>query len=196
MLARILLLGAAILAAYQIIVGIDHLDTVPIYAYTCAFGILLVAELLIIILGFDVLDSPVVVIISTLIPLSLSLGLVWQYLPTWRLPYLIFVLVGFAAVITTRIRSISGKLPITILALVHGVAGLIIFWLPISLALKRAVSPGFVLVGAGGALISLGGMLFLFAISKPEISRKRINKILPVLLLIVTAAFVGGFAFS
>jgi hypothetical protein len=32
------------------------------------------------ILGFDVLDAPIVVIISTIIPLTLSLGLVWQHL--------------------------------------------------------------------------------------------------------------------
>ena len=78
-LDRALLLITGILAAYQVAVGIDGFDTIPIIAYTIAFGILLVAGLLLIILGFDVLDSPIVVIVSTIIPLSLSLGLVWQH---------------------------------------------------------------------------------------------------------------------
>ncbi|MFO7584830.1 MAG: hypothetical protein R6W69_08880, partial [Anaerolineales bacterium] len=75
---RILLLLTGLLAAWQVAFGIDHLDTLPVIAYTLGFGVLLVAGLLLIILGFEILDSPAVVIISTLIPLSLALGLVWQ----------------------------------------------------------------------------------------------------------------------
>ena len=67
---RILLLLTVILAAYQVAVGIDGLSTLPIIAYTIAFGVLLVASLLLFILGLDVLDSPIVVIISTIIRLS------------------------------------------------------------------------------------------------------------------------------
>ena len=84
---RALLLITGLLAAYQIVVGIDNLSTVPIIAYTIAFGVLLVAALLLIILGFDVLDTPVVVIVSTIIPLALSLGLVWEHLASYRAQY-------------------------------------------------------------------------------------------------------------
>jgi len=56
-LDRILLLLTGLLAAYQIVIGIDKLSTLPIIAYTIAFGVLLVAGLLLIILGFEVLDS-------------------------------------------------------------------------------------------------------------------------------------------
>ena len=76
---RILLMLTALLAAYQVAVGIDGLDTFAIICYTIAFGVLLVACLLIIILGYEVLDSPLVLIVSTIIPLSISLGLVWEY---------------------------------------------------------------------------------------------------------------------
>ena len=62
-LDRLLILLTGLLAAYQIVVGIDKMDSVPIVAYTIAFGVLLVAGLLLIILGFDALDSPVVVIV-------------------------------------------------------------------------------------------------------------------------------------
>ncbi|HUM27776.1 MAG TPA: hypothetical protein PKN81_16175, partial [Anaerolineales bacterium] len=79
-LDRTLLLFTGFLAAYQIAIGIDQMDSVSITAYTIAFGVILVAGLLLIILGFEVLDAPIVVIISTIIPLALSLGLIWQHL--------------------------------------------------------------------------------------------------------------------
>ena len=73
---RILLFLTGFLAAYQIAIGIDHFSEIPLIAYTIGCGVLLLAGLLIIILGFEVLDSPIVVIISPVLPLSLSLGLV------------------------------------------------------------------------------------------------------------------------
>ena len=63
-LDRLLLLATVLLAAWQIAVGIDDLSALPILAYTAGFGVLLVAGLLLIILGFDVLDSPIVRILS------------------------------------------------------------------------------------------------------------------------------------
>ena len=83
-----------LLAAYQIVVGIDQMDNLPIIAYTIAFGVLLVAGLLLIILGFDALDSPAVVVASTIIPLSISTGLVWQHLASLRTPYLLFAIIA------------------------------------------------------------------------------------------------------
>ena len=73
-LDRVFLLATGLLAAYQVAVGIDGLSTIPIIAYTIAFGVLLIASLLLLILGFEVLESPVVAIVSTIIPLSISLG--------------------------------------------------------------------------------------------------------------------------
>ena len=192
---RILLLGTILLAAYQVAVGIDGLSTLPIIAYTIAFGVLLVAGLLLFILGLDVLDSPIVVIVSTIIPLSLSLGLVWEYLASYRTPYLLFSIVGFAAIIGTRSFPIPGKLPVFVLAIVHGVAGVVIFLLPIIFAITGRATPGFALVGLGGALIGLGGLLLSFLkTGKPILSKETILKIFPALLLVMTAAYVAGFA--
>lgn len=189
------MLLTCILAAYQIVKGVEGLTTLPMISYTIAFGVLLVAALLLIIMGFEVLDSPLVVIVSTVIPLSLSLGLVWEYLVTWRIPYLIFSCAGFLAVIITRLIN-SGRLAIILLAVVHGVAGMIIFILPIALSISGGTSPGFALVGLGGALIGLGGLLLSFLkAGKPILSRQTILKAFPGLLLLTTAAFVAGFAF-
>lgn len=196
-LDRILLLLTGLLAAYQVAVGINGADTLPMIAYTIAFGVLLVAGLLLIILGFEVLDSPVVVIISTIIPLSLSLGLVWERLAAWRTVYLLFAIGGFLAIVVTRIIPLKNKFPVFVLAAVHGIAGMVIFLLPILWAFTGRATHGFALVGLGGALIGIGGLLLSFLkAGKPLLSRQTIFKVLPGLLLLMTAAFVAGFAFA
>ena len=193
-LDRALLLLTALLAGYQIVVGINDLSTLPIIAYTIAFGMLLIASLLMIILGFDVLDSPVVVIVATIIPLSLSLGLVWEHIPAWQTAYLTFVVIGFLAVLVTRLFPMPGRLPTIILALVHGVAGLVIFILPFVMVIQGQVAAGFALVGVGGALIGVGGLLLSFLkAGRPILSRERILRVFPGLLLLATACFVAGF---
>lgn len=196
-LDRILLLLTGLLAAYQVAVGIEGFATLPVIAYTIAFGVLLVAGLLLIILGFEVLGSPAVVIVSTIIPLSLSLGLVWQHLPALRTPYLVFAVLGFLAVVFTRVIPAPGKLPVLALALVHGIAGMVIFLLPLIISLQGRVGALFALVGLGGALIGLGGLLLSFLkAGHPVLSQETILKILPGLLLAMTACFVAGFAFA
>jgi hypothetical protein len=196
-LARILLLITCLLAAYQVVAGINGLDSIPTIAYTIGFGVLLVAALLMIILGYEVLDSPVVAVVSSIIPLSLSLGLVWEYGEAWRIPYLIFTILGFLAVIITRVLPIPGKLPTIILAVVHGIAGLVLFLLPTVLAAQGATNPGFALVGLGGAMIGLGGLLLYFLkTGKPIVSREVILNIFPGVLLLMTVAFVTGFALA
>jgi hypothetical protein len=192
--ARILLLITGLLAAYQVAIGIDGFAALPMIAYTIAFGVLLVAGLLLIILGFEVLDSTIVVVISTIIPLSLSLGLVWQHFPAGRIPYLVFVILGFLAILITRLLSIKKPLPTMVLAIVHGVAGLTIFLLPLILAAQRTVKPAFSLVSLGGALIGIGGLLLSFLkAGRPILPQETILKILPLLLLLMTTCFVAGF---
>ena len=196
-LDRVLLLITVLLSAYQIVVGIDDLSTAPIIAYTIAFGVLLVAGLLLIILGFDVLESPIVVIVSTIIPLTLSLGLVWQHLAYYRTVYLVFTIIGFAAVTLTRSIPMQNKLPVITIAITHGIAGVTIFLLPIILSAQGQMNPLFSLVGVGGALIGIGGLLLSFLkTGKPILSRNTIMRLFPILLLLTTAFFVAGFKFG
>lgn len=196
-LDRTLLLLTVILASYQVSAGIDSFDTLPIIAYTIAFGVILVAALLIFILGMEVLDSPIVVIVSTIIPLSLAVGLVWQHLASWRTSYLVFAIIGFLAVTLTRSIQMQNKLPVIVLAITHGIAGLTIFLLPIVIAIQGLTKPLFSLVGVGGALIGVGGLLLSFLkTGKPILSRETIMKLFPILLLLTTALFVAGFKFG
>ncbi|MDP1779492.1 MAG: hypothetical protein Q8K73_04385 [Anaerolineales bacterium] len=194
---RILLLFTALLASYQVAVGMDGFSALPIIAYTTGFGVLLIAALLIFILGFDVLDSPIVVIVSTVIPLALSLGLVWQHLASYRTSYLLFTIISFLAVALTRSIQMQNKLPVIILAITHGIAGMTIFLLPIILSIQGGMKPLFSLVGVGGALIGIGGLLLSFLkTGKPILSRNTIMRLFPSLLLVTTVLFVAGFKYG
>jgi len=193
---RILLLITGLLAAYQIVV-LDGGNDLATWAYTIAFGVLLIAGVLIILMGFEVLDSPTVVIISTVIPLSLSLGLIVEFLPGWTNLYLAFVVLGFLAVVVTRLTTPEKQRSLFTLVFVHGIAGVTIFLLPLFLASRGTVSIGFTLVGVGGASISAGGLLLSFLkTGKPIISQDAILTILSPLLLLMTACFVIGFALA
>ena len=196
-LNRTLLLLTVLLASYQVSAGIDGLAAIPIAAYTIAFGVILVASLLIFILGIEVLDSPIVVIVSTIIPLSLAVGLVWQHLASVRTSYLIFAIIGFLAVTLTRSIQMKNKLPVIVIAITHGIAGMTIFLLPIVIAIQGEMKPLFSLVGVGGAFIGLGGLLLSFLkTGKPILSRDTIMRLFPALLLLTTGLFVAGFKFG
>lgn len=196
-LNRTLLLLTVLLASYQVSAGIDGFTALPIIAYTIAFGVILIATLLIFILGIEVLDSPIVVIVSTIIPLSLAVGLVWQHLASIRTSYLVFAIIGFLAVTLTRSIQMQNRLPVIVIAITHGIAGMTIFLLPIILAVQGQVKPLFSLVGVGGALIGVGGLLLSFLkTGKPILSRDTIMRLFPALLLLTTALFVAGFKFG
>lgn len=195
-LDRMLLFGASLLAAYQVVAGIEGLSSFTILCYTIGFGVILVACLLMIILGFDVLESSPVVILSTLIPLSLSTGLIAEFFPERAPAYLVFAGVGLLAVGLTRV-VMRGKVATFVLAIVHGIAGMVIFALPIYLDVLGTVPAGFSLVGVGGALIGIGGLLLFFMrTGSPILSKERILKLFPGLLMLTTAAFVVGFLFG
>jgi hypothetical protein len=190
---RILLLITALLAAYLVVVSIEGMNSLSMFSYTIAIGVLLVAALLLLIMGWEILDSPLVVIVSTIIPLALSLGLIAEYFPSITTVYLIFVIVGFLAVVYTRFKT-PGKPAVIVLAVVHGIAGLIIFLLPIILSIQGVTSPGFALVGIGGALIGVGGLLLSFLKSgAPILSKEQILTLLPWILMLMTVCFVVGF---
>jgi len=194
-LNRTLLLLTVLLASYQVSAGIDGFTALPIIAYTIAFGVILIAALLIFILGIEVLDSPIVVIVSTIIPLSLAVGLVWQHLASVRTSYLIFTIISFLAVSVTRSIQMQSKLPVFVIAITHGVAGMTIFLLPIILSVQGATKPPFSLVGIGGALIGVVGLLLSFLkAGKPILTRNTLMNLFPALLMLTTAFFVAGFA--
>jgi len=125
------------------------------------FAILFVSGVLLIFLGLGILTSPLVLTVATLIPLGISMGLMNQFMPEYKKIYSWFALLGFLAI---AISSITGS-PLKKFAvpIFHGVAGLIIFGLPLYLCIvKKNVPQGFGLVGVGGLLIGIGGIALAF----------------------------------
>ena len=160
--------------------------------YMMGFLVLLVSGLLLIWKGWEILASPYVLTIATLIPLGISLGLMNQYFAQWKKAYAWFALIGLLAIAFT---SITGHdLKRFAVPIFHGVAGLIIFLGPFLLGAKAP--KGFWWVGIGGALIGTGGIALAFLTSDKQLlffSQEFVLMILAPLLLLMTLAFTWGF---
>lgn len=163
--------------------------------YMMGFLVLLVSGLLLIFFGWGILDSPYVLTVATLIPLGISMGLMNQFRPKYKKTYSWFALVGLLAIAITSIGGMSLKA--VAVPVFHGVAGLIIFGLPLYLcATGGDVPKGFGLVGIGGALIGIGGIALAFVTTGSQLlffSYDFILTILAPLLLLMTLAFTFGF---
>lgn len=160
--------------------------------YIMGFAVLLVSGLLLIFLGMDILKSPYVLTVASLIPLGISIGIVEQYFPKYKKAFKWFLLVGFLAI---AISAIAGQELVKKISvpLFHGVAGLTIFLGPF---LAKKAPKGFWWVGVGGLLIGLGGIALAFLSAGSQLlffSAGFVGLILTPLLLLMTLAFTYGF---
>lgn len=163
--------------------------------YLISFAVLLVSGLLLIFLSYDILESPMVVIVAALIPLTLAQGLVTQFYPKQEKNYLIFIIVGLIAIAVTRFVG-SGGLGTLVLATVHSIAGLTVFFVPIINVQAKKVAGAFSMVTVGGTLIGIGGIALAFLkTGKPLLifTADVIFTILAPLLLLMAASFAYGF---
>jgi hypothetical protein len=168
--------------------------------YLLGFGVLLVSGLLLISLGYSILGfggsalSPYILPVASLIPLGISMGLMNQFLPTYKKYYSWFALVGILAIAISSIGGLGIKK--LVVPIFHGAAGLIIFLLPFKAAADGKVPQGFQWVAIGGALISLGGIALAFLSAGSQLlffSGTFVLKILALLLFLMTLAFTWGF---
>ena len=156
--------------------------------YSMGFLVLLVSGLLLIFLGLDILASPYVLTVASLIPLGISIGIVEEYFPQYKKVYKWFALVGFLAIAVSAIAGLDVVKKISV-PLFHGVAGLVIFLGPF---LAKNAPKGFWWVGIGGVLIGLGGIaLALVSLGKQLLffSPEFVMLILCPLLFLMTLAF-------
>jgi len=165
--------------------------------YMVAFVVLLISGLLLIYFGWDILPNPLVIVVTTFIPLALSVGLYCEfYKEKFGKPYKIFAVIGLLAMIYTRFMDVPRAAQIITIIVVHSVAGLSIFLIPI-LAIKAKLAPsGFIFVTVGGVLIGLGGIALAFLKSGGQLlffSPEFVMMILAPLLLLMTLAFTWGF---
>jgi hypothetical protein len=160
--------------------------------YMMGFAVLLVSGLLLIFLGYDILASPYVLTVASLIPLGISMGIAEQFFPAWKKPFKWFALIGFFAIAVTSIAGMDALKKIAV-PLFHGVAGLVIFLGPF---LAKNAPKGFWWVGIGGLLIGLGGIALAFISAGSQLlffSSGFVFQILAGLLLLMALAFAWGF---
>src|SRR4030066_1238998 len=122
--------------------------------YMMGFLVLLVSGLLLFFLGLDILKSPFVLTVASLIPLGISMGIIEEYYPKYKRPFKWFALVGFLAIAISAIAGIDILKKFSV-PLFHGVAGLVIFLGPF---FAKNAPKGFWWVGVGGLLIGWGGL--------------------------------------
>jgi hypothetical protein len=161
--------------------------------YLMGFAVLLISGLLLIFLGLDILASPYVLTIASLIPLGISMGLAEEYFPSWKKAFKWFAVVGFLAIAVTSIGGMDSLKKIAV-PLFHGVAGLVIFLGPF---LAKDAPKGFWWVGIGGALIGLGGIALAFITMGAQLlffSPAFVMAILTPLLFLMAGSYALGFA--
>ncbi len=161
--------------------------------YLMGFAVLLVSGVLLIVLGMDILASPYVLTVASLIPFGISMGLAEEYFPAWKKYFKWFAMVGFLAIAITSIGGMDTLKKIAV-PLFHGVAGLVIFAGPFY---AKGAPRGFFWVGIGGLLIGLGGIALAFiSVGKQLLffSPSFVMLILTPLLFLMAGAFTLGFA--
>lgn len=161
--------------------------------YLMGFAVLLVSGLLLLIFTLDILSSPWVLTVASLIPLGISMGLAEEYFPKWKTYFKWFAAVGFLAIAVTSLGGMDDLKKIAV-PLFHGVAGLVIFLGPF---FAKKAPQGFFWVGIGGLLIGLGGIALAFITMGKQLlffSPEFVGTILTPLLFLMTGAFALGFA--
>lgn len=170
-----------------------------VWYYILGFAVLFVSGVLLILLGYDILGTPFVLTVASLIPLGISMGIAEQYYPQWKKYFKWFATVGFLAIAVTSFGGMETLKKIAV-PLFHSVAGLVIFLGPFFVNKygqgKQAAS-GFFWVGIGGLLIGIGGIALAFlSVGRPLLgifTAELVFNILSPLLLLMALAFAWGF---
>lgn len=200
---RIILLLTGLVAAYLVFILYKDYQSRdpkprPNILYMISFTVLLVSGVLLILFGWEILPRPEIIVVTTLLPFGIAVGLVCEfYKEKFGTPYKIFAFLGLFAIILTRfIPGVSRGLQVVSIATVHSVFGLTVFLVPI-LAVKAGKAPkNFIFVTVGEILIGLGGIALTFLKSDKQLlffSPEFVLAILAPLLLLMALAFTYGF---
>lgn len=195
LLDRILLLATGLVAIYLLYrFWMRHSKGKGLHDvyYMMGFAVLLISGLLLIFLGYDILASPYVLTVASLIPLGISMGIAEEYYPAWKKAFKWFAVIGILAIAITSIAGMDA-LKKVVVPLFHGVAGLVIFLGPF---LAKKAPKGFGWVGIGGLLIGLGGIALAFISAGSQLlffTPTFVRQILAGLLLLMALAFAWGF---
>jgi len=191
-LNRIIFLLTGHLAGYKVVGGMQPYSELTTFYYTIAFGMLVLASILLMLLGFEILKSDGVLILAALIPVGLSLGMINQYLPQIHNIYIGISIIGMIAIALSRFFT-SDKIAVIVLSLVHGIAGTIVVWIPLVLIINGKQDLLTLLISVGGIIIGLEGLLLaFFKMGKSFIPAEKLYAYFPTVLFLASAAFVAG----
>jgi len=161
--------------------------------YILGFAVLFVSGVLLIFMGYEILKTPFVLTIASLIPFGISVGIVRQYFEQYKKAYIWFATIGLLAIAVASFGEMATLRKIAV-PLFHSVAGLIIFLGPFY---AKKAAKGFFWVGIGGLLIGIGGIaLASLSFGAPLLgifTAELVFNILAGLLLLMSLAFAWGF---
>jgi len=192
-LGRIIYLLTGLVAGYQIIKGMENYSNLTTTLYTISFGLLFLACLLLLLMGFEIMENNYIAIISSLIPITLSLGLVTDKLDSSTM-YSVLISVSFIIAVVLRLFS-SGNIASLSLGAIHFLSGSVIFFLPIILFLTDKAEIQILMISFGGIIIGSGGMLLgLLKAGKSFFTKEKVIALFPINLFFTTTLFVVGLA--
>lgn len=189
---KICLLFILLVASYEVVKGMKNYDNLSILFFTIGFGVIIIASLLILIFNFEILTNRFVIVAAALIPMSFAIAIVKTYYSKYYSYYMIFALISFLLIIITRFTK-EKILSVLSIIIGHGIAGLIIVFLPFIMFISGKADSNLLFISIGGALIGIGGgsLAFLKA-GKPILSEKTIFTILLPILFLTTLFFALG----
>ena len=170
-----------------------------VWYYIMGFAVLFVSGVLLIFLGYEILGTPFVLTVASLIPLGISMGIADQYYPDWKKYFKWFATIGFLSIAVSSFADweLVRKISVPVF---HGVAGFVIFLGPFfanKYKQAKKAAKGFEWVGIGGVLIGIGGIALAFlSVGKPLLgifTADLVFNILSGILFLMTAAFAWGF---
>jgi len=193
---RILFLITAHIAGVKIVTGMEHHSITATTSFTIAFGVLVLASIMLLLFGFILLENPYMPVISTLIPMMLSLGLVQDYIQGMIMSYSILIGTLYLISVWARFKA-SPRTASMILAVVHGISGLLLFVMPIVLYFWYGLPLRLLFVSLGGLLIGIeGSLLAIQKLNLIKIDQNRILAFFPGMILISTASFMAGLSIN
>lgn len=198
-IALLLLTGvvALVMAIYLFRAYVADKKTAHLF-WMISLLVLFVSGVLIILLGFEVLEEPLIPVIAALIPVGIATGL---YYALWEdknygLIFFIYSLVVLVFVTLARLDIFLSDYGTILIMAIHVPSGGSIMLLPVYSAITNMTESASIYFSIGGLLISIGGMLLAFLrLSEPFLGifdADTIFLVLPGLLLIVGAFFVLG----
>ncbi len=192
-LGRIIYLLTGIVAGYQIIQGMENYSNLTTTLYTISFGLLLLSSLLLLLMGFQIMENDYIAVVASLIPISLALGLVSDKLEHATV-YSVLISVSFIIAVSLRFFA-SGKTASLAIGGLHFISGAVIFLIPIFLFYTDKASTQILFIPLGGIIIGIGGMLLgLPKAGKLILEKEKVVALFPIILFLTTTAFVIGLA--